>query len=176
MKFLETGIEGAFLIELASFKDARGQFARVFCEDSFELKGLETSFVQNSISENFKRGTLRGMHYQDAPFEEVKLVQVLRGALYDVILDLRPQSKTYLEWFGAKLTSKNNRLLYIPKGLAHGFQTLEDDTLVYYMISEKYAPAYARGVRWNDPAFKIKWPLKEVIISKKDENWPDYKP
>ena len=176
MKFLVTPIEGAWLIEPEPFKDERGHFARVFCRNTFASKGLETLFLQNSISHNHKLGTLRGLHYQAAPFEEVKLVQVVQGALFDVLVDLRPHSKTYLKWYGTELSSLNGRLLYVPQGVAHGFQTLEDNTTVYYMISQEYAPQYARGVRWNDPAFGIKWPISEPVISQKDKIWPDYKP
>ena len=176
MKFLATPIEGAWLIEPEPFKDERGHFARVFCRNTFASKSLETGFLQNSISHNHKLGTLRGLHYQAAPFEEVKLVQVVQGALFDVLVDLRSPSKTYLKCYSTELTAKNGRLLYIPQGVAHGFQTLEDNTTVYYMISQEYAPQYARGVRWNDPALNIKWPISEAIVSQKDKNWPDYKP
>ncbi len=175
MIFSETALKGAYLLEPEPVVDRRGSFARVFCRDQFSERGLAGEFVQNSISENLKRGTLRGMHYQVEPAAEVKLVQCVRGALYDVIIDLRPESETYCKWFGVELSAGNRRLLYVPKGFAHGFQTLVDDTAVYYMISEVYAPKYARGVRWNDPAFGIKWPLSEPIIAEKDRLLPDYK-
>ena len=174
MRFLETPLKGAYLIETEPVEDERGSFARVFCREEFADQGLETEFVQNSISTNIKRGTLRGMHYQAEPHSEVKLVQCLRGALYDVIIDLRPQSETYCRWYGAELSAPNGRLLYVPQGFAHGFQTLCDDTAVYYMISAFYDPQSARGVRWNDPVFGIKWPVKDPVISEKDRQLPDY--
>ena len=175
MIFTETALKGAYLVEPEPVIDQRGSFARVFCRDVFSERGLVVEFVQNSISENFKRGTLRGMHYQTEPAAEVKLVQCFRGALFDVIIDLRPGSETYCNWYGVELSAGNRRLLYIPKGFAHGFQTLTEDTAVYYLISEAYAPEYARGVRWNDPAFGIKWPLSDPVISEKDMLLPDYK-
>jgi len=171
----EIALKGAYLLELEPAADKRGSFARVFCRDRFSEHGLANEFVQNSISENLRRGTLRGMHYQVEPAAEVKLVQCVRGVLFDVIIDLRPASATYCQWYGVELSATNRRLLYVPKGFAHGFQTLADDTAVYYMISEAYAPEYARGVRWNDPAFGIKWPLSELIIAEKDRLLPDYK-
>ncbi len=175
MIFSETALKGAYLLKLEPAVDQRGSFARVFCRDRFRKRGLIAEFVQNSISENLLRGTLRGMHYQVEPAAEVKLVQCVRGALYDVIIDLRPSSATYCQWYGVELSATNRRLLYVPEGFAHGFQTLADDTVVYYMISEAYAPEYARGVRWSDPAFGIKWPLSEPIIADKDRLLPDYK-
>lgn len=174
MIFSETVLKGAYLLEPEPAVDQRGSFARVFCREWFSEHGLKGEFLQNSISENIKRGTLRGMHYQDKPAAEVKLVQCVRGALFDVIIDLRPGSETYCKWYGVELSAGNRRLLYVPEGFAHGFQTLLDDTAVYYMISEAYAPEYARGVRWNDPAFGIKWPLSESVISEKDMLLPDY--
>jgi dTDP-4-dehydrorhamnose 3,5-epimerase len=175
MKFKETGLPGAYLVETEPHEDERGYFARVFCSEQFAEQGLETDYVQNSISQNRRRGTLRGLHYQAEPAAEVKLVQCLRGSLFDVIIDLRPRSATYCRWYGLELSAANKRLLYIPQGFAHGFQTLEDDTLVYYMISQTFAPEYARGVRWDDPVFGIKWPLANPIISDKDRRLPDYK-
>ena len=175
MVFSETELKGAWLLEPEPAVDERGSFTRVFCREMFRESGLAFEFVQNSISENFKRATLRGMHYQVEPAAEVKLVQCLRGALYDVIVDLRTGSETYCQWYGVELSAVNRRILYVPQGFAHGFQTLVDDTAVYYMISEAYAPQYARGVRWNDPAFGIKWPLSEPVISDKDRLLPDYK-
>ncbi len=175
MIFSETMLGGAYLIEPEPAVDQRGLFARVFCRDRFSERDLTAEFVQNSVSENLKCGTLRGMHYQVEPAAEVKLVQCVRGALFDVIIDLRPESETYCQWYGVELSAENRRLLYVPKGFAHGFQTLVDDTAVYYMISNTYAPEYARGVRWNDPAFGIKWPLTEPIMADKDRLLPDYK-
>jgi dTDP-4-dehydrorhamnose 3,5-epimerase len=172
--FKETALSGAYLIELETVEDERGYFARTFCRNEFAAHGLNTKIVQCSISYNARRGTLRGMHYQVEPSAEVKLVQCVRGSLYDVILDLRPEAETYCRWIGLELSSENRRMLYIPIGFAHGFQTLEDDTVVYYQISEFYEPQHARGVRWNDPAFGIEWPLSEPLISEKDRLLPDY--
>jgi dTDP-4-dehydrorhamnose 3,5-epimerase len=175
MIFKETALLGAYTIELEAAKDERGSFARTFCEREFEAQGLNTRFLQCSLSVNARRGTLRGMHYQAEPHAETKLVHCVRGALYDVIIDLRPQSATYCRWVGVELSAANNTLLYVPEGFAHGFQTLEDDTAVYYHISTFYAPQSARGVRWNDPAFGISWPLSDLLISERDSGLPDYK-
>ncbi len=174
MKFIETALTGAFVLELEAVEDERGYFARTFCRDQFAAHGLNNEITQCSISYNARRGTLRGMHYQVEPQAEVKLVQCVRGKIFDVIIDLRPESETYRRWVGEELSGDNRRLLYVPEGFAHGFQTLEDDTAVYYQISEAYAPQSARGVRWNDPAFGIKWPLIDPIISEKDRLLPDY--
>ena len=175
MLFKETALQGAFIIELEAAKDDRGLFARTFCEREFKAQGLNACFVQCSLSVNARRGTLRGMHYQAKPHAETKLVHCVRGALYDVIIDLRPQSATYCRWVGVELRAANNTLLYVPEGFAHGFQTLEDDTAVYYQISTYYAPQSARRVRWNDPAFAITWPLSDLLISDRDSGLPDYK-
>lgn len=175
MFFSETTLKGAYLVELEPAVDSRGSFARVFDRYLFREHGLVGEYFQHSISENLRRGTLRGMHYQVEPAAEVKLVQCVRGALYDVIVDLRPESATFCRWYGVELSAVNRRLLYVPKGFAHGFQTLVEDTAVYYMISEAYAPQYARGVRWNDPAFGINWPVSEPIMAEKDRLLPDYK-
>jgi dTDP-4-dehydrorhamnose 3,5-epimerase len=175
MKVGESSLKGAYLVTLQPVFDERGSFARTFCRQEFGRLGLLTDFPQNSISENTLKGTLRGMHYQDSPSAEVKLVQCVRGALYDVIIDLRPTSDTYCGWEGFELSAANRQLLYIPEGFAHGFVTLEDDTAVYYLISEHYRPELARGVRYNDPAFAIKWPEVELIMSERDRLWPDYK-
>jgi dTDP-4-dehydrorhamnose 3,5-epimerase len=174
MIFKETALQGAYILELEAAEDERGSFARTFCEREFEAYGLNTRFVQCSLSVNTRRGTLRGMHYQAEPHAETKLVHCVRGSLYDVIIDLRPQSATYCRWVGVELSALNNRLLYVPAGFAHGFQTLEDDTAVYYQISAFYALQSARGVRWDDPAFAIKWPLPDPLISDKDSLLPDY--
>ncbi len=175
MIFKETALKGAYMIELEAAEDERGFFARTFCRHEFERHGLNSAVAQCSISYNARRNTLRGMHYQAEPHTETKLVQCVRGSLYDVIIDLRPDSKTYCCWAGFELSENSRRLLYVPEGFAHGFQTLEDDTVVYYQISEFYAPQSARGVRWNDPAFGIKWPLSDPIMSDKDRQLPDYK-
>lgn len=172
MKFLATKLDGAFIIELDRQEDSRGFFARVFCAREFAAQGLTDRFVQCSISLTRKRGTLRGLHYQRQPAAEVKLVRCIAGAMYDVIVDLRPDSPTYLQYVGAELTRQNHRALYVPKMFAHGYQTLEDDTEVLYEIDEYYAPETATGVRYNDPRLGIQWPLSVTDLSEKDANWP----
>ena len=174
MKFLEKELPGAFIEELEKVEDKRGFFSRAWCQKDFEDKGLASRISQVSISFNVKAGTLRGMHYQVAPHEETKIVRCTRGALYDVIVDLRPDSQTYKRWIGVELTAKNHTMLYVPAGLAHGFITLEDNTEVTYLISEPYAPGAARAVRWDDPVFGIKWPRPVVEISQRDAGWPDF--
>ena len=174
MIFRESDLKGAYIITLEAAKDDRGSFARTFCCREFAAAGLETDFVQHSISENRKRGTLRGLHYQTAPAAETKVVHCVRGSLFDVIVDLRPRSATYCQWAGFELSAGKRQLLYIPEGFAHGFQTLEDDTAIHYLISQYYTPELAAGVRWNDPAFGIRWPLPEPIMAEKDRLWPDY--
>ncbi len=176
IKFIPLELSGAFLLELELIEDDRGFFARTFCRREFERRGLDPTVAQCNLSLNRRQGTLRGMHYQSPPRAEAKLVRCVRGAVHDVILDLRPASPTYCRWVSVTLTASNNRLLYIPHGLAHGFQTLEDDTELFYQMSEFYAPAYARGVRWNDPAFGIDWPLRDPIMSEQDRSWPDFDP
>jgi dTDP-4-dehydrorhamnose 3,5-epimerase len=175
MIFKQCLLQGAHLITLEAAVDERGSFARTFCRNEFKARGLVTEYVQNSISENSHRGTLRGLHYQDAPAAEVKLIQCVRGSVYDVIVDLRPESQTYCHWEHYTLSAENRQLLYIPEGLAHGFMTLKDDTALYYMISEYYEPGLARGVRFDDPVFGIKWPSGVKIIAEKDRFWPDYR-
>ncbi|MHC4488048.1 MAG: dTDP-4-dehydrorhamnose 3,5-epimerase [Planctomycetota bacterium] len=176
MIFCETGINGAFTIEIEKITDNRGFFARKWCKKEFETKGLNTHFVQANMSYNKKNGTIRGMHYQVAPCEEVKIIRCTKGAIYDVIIDLRLHSSTYKKWIGVELTEDNYRMLYVPEGFAHGFQTLTDDTQVFYQVSQYYSPECEKGVRWDDPAFKIEWPeTKERIISDKDQMWSDYK-
>ena len=174
MKFIETELKGAYIIELEPMEDERGFFARTFCQDEFRKNGIDFNIVQCNISYNKSKGTLRGMHYQIKPYEEAKLVSCTSGAIYDVIIDLRPTSPTYCQWFSIELTA-HDKMLYIPKGFAHGFQALEDHTVVFYQMSEFYHPECARGVRWDDSAFKIKWPLFERIMSKKDISYPDFK-
>ena len=174
MKFLKTALHGAYIIELEASEDERGYFARTFCRREFADHGLNYEVAQCSISYNARRGTLRGMHYQVEPHREGKLVHCVGGSLYDVIVDLRPESDTYCRWIGVELSPLKRRLIYVPEGFAHGFQTLEDNTTVYYQISEFYAPQSARGVRWDDPAFGIKWPLSNPIFSEKDRLMPDY--
>lgn len=176
MQFTKTELDGAWLVEPAPARDSRGWFARTFCVQEFAAHGLETRFAQHSTSQNVKRGTLRGMHFQTAPHAEAKLVRCLKGAILDVIVDLNPGSPTYREWRSFELSAANTRQLYIPRGFAHGFQTLEDDCEIGYLISDFYAPAAATGVRWNDPAFAIAWPLPVTVMSEKDQAWPDYAP
>jgi dTDP-4-dehydrorhamnose 3,5-epimerase len=174
MRFLETELDGARLIDLEPICDARGFFSRTFCVREFASHGLETCFVQHSLSYSAVRGTLRGMHFQTPPHEEVKLVECSRGAIWDVIIDIRPQSPTFGQWRGFELTAENRRQLYIPAGFAHGFETLVDDTEVRYLISAFYEPSAASGLRYDDPAFSIPWPLPVAIISGKDQVWPDF--
>jgi dTDP-4-dehydrorhamnose 3,5-epimerase len=176
MVFKELELAGAFRIEPQRIEDERGFFGRAFCQREFVARGLNTTIAQCSISFNSKRGTLRGMHYQAAPYEEDKLVRCTQGALYDVVIDLRPASPTFARHVAEALTADNRHILYVPKGCAHGFMTLEDDTEVAYQISEFYSPEHSRGVRWNDPAFGIAWPLEATVISERDRNYPDFDP
>jgi len=174
MIFEETRLKGAFTIEMEPIGDTRGFFARAWCQKEFEAHGLISGFVQANITFSPKKGTLRGLHYQIAPHEEIKLVRCTRGAIYDVIIDLRPESPTYKQWLGTELTADNRKMIYIPGGFAHGYQILMDDTEVFYQVGQFYAPEYERGIRWDDPAFGIEWPLEIQVISDKDKNWPDY--
>ncbi len=170
MKFTETRLKGAFIIEPEPITDNRGFFARAFCRREFEERGLNPEIAQCNISLNKAKGTLRGLHYQAPPHEEEKLVRVTRGAIFDVIVDLREASPTYRQWLGVELTAENRKALYIPKGFAHGFQTLEDNTEVFYQMSEFFHPESNRGVAWNSPEFGIEWPLQTKILSEKDRN------
>lgn len=174
MIFVPTQVEGAFRIEPEAHEDDRGSFARVFCRREFEEHGLEPFVAQSSLSFNRRRGTLRGMHYQAAPHEEVKVVRCVRGAIHDVVLDLRPDSPTYLRHDHAVLSADNRVALYIPAGCAHGFQTLEDGSEVLYQMNEFYAPGHGRGVRWDDPAFGIEWPIEDPVMHPRDASYPDY--
>lgn len=174
MRIRRTDLEGVRLIELEPVSDHRGFFARTFCAREFAANGLETSFVQHSTSYTSARGSIRGMHFQRPPASEVKIVSCLRGAIFDVVIDLRVGSPTRGRWQGFELSSENRNQIYIPFGFAHGFQTLTDRAEVGYLISEFYAPEAASGVRYNDPAFSIKWPLPVVSISEKDTLWSDY--
>ena len=176
MHFRETPLKGAYLIDLDKKGDDRGFFARFFCMKEFAQHGLVSQFVQLNNSLSAEKGTLRGLHYQLAPKGEDKLVRCIRGSLYDVILDLRQGSPTFGKWFGAELSAENRTMMYVPKGFAHAFLTLSDDAEALYMVSEYYAPELERGVRWNDPKFDIKWPIKPTIISDKDRNHPDFNP
>ena len=172
MKFVDTSLRDARLIELEPVWDTRGFIARTFCVEEFAAAGLETTFAQHSTSYSARRGTLRGMHFQIAPHEEVKLVRCTRGGVFDVIVDLRPGSPTYRQWTGYELTATNGRQLYIPKGFAHGFQTLDDDSEVAYLISTAYVPGALCGYRYDDPAFAIDWPLQVAVIADRDLAWP----
>lgn len=174
MIFTETKLPGAFVIELQPVEDSRGFFARAWCREEFAQHGLDTRIQQANVSFNKTKGTLRGMHRQEEPFAEVKLIRCTRGAICDVVIDLRPDSPTYMQWTSVELTADNHRMLYIPKNFAHGFQTLDDNTEVTYQVSEVYTPAAERGIRFDDPAFGIKWPLAVEVISDKDRNWADF--
>lgn len=174
MIFSETKLPGAVVIDIEKRGDQRGFFARGWCQREFEAQGLTARVVQANISVSHAKGTLRGMHYQAAPYEEAKVVRCTRGAIFDVILDLRPASPTYKQWLGVELTAANYRMLYVPEGFAHGFITLMDEAEVTYQVSQFYTPEAERGVRWNDPAFGIEWPVPVTVISEKDSRWPDY--
>lgn len=176
MIFIETKLRGAFLIKLEKLEDERGFFARTWCERELSEHGLNSRLVECSVSYNRKRGTLRGMHYQVYPNEEVKIVHCVRGAIYDVIIDLRRDSPTYTQWFSVALNVENRLMLYVPEKFAHGFQTIEDNTDVFYQISEFYAPDQARSVRWNDPRFQIRWPDNNPTLSERDRLVPDFVP
>ncbi len=176
MKFHSTPLKGAYLIELEPRHDDRGFFARAFCSREFSEIGLEPQFVQINHSFTRRKGTLRGMHYQLPPFAEVKVVRCIRGALYDVIIDLRPDSLSFGQWFGADLTADNRRIIYVPRGFAHGFLTTDDNTEALYLCGAFYSPEHERGLRFDDPRFKISWPFTPVEISEKDQDWPYYDP
>jgi dTDP-4-dehydrorhamnose 3,5-epimerase len=176
MKFNETPLSGSYLIELEKRGDNRGFFARFFCENEFADHRLATRFVQINNSLTAKKGTLRGMHYQLPPSAEVKVVRCIKGSLFDVILDLRPDSPTFGKSFGAELNAENRRMMYVPQGFAHGFVTLEDDTEALYLVSALYAPTLERGIRFDDPTFSIQWPIAASEVSEKDNNWPDFDP
>jgi dTDP-4-dehydrorhamnose 3,5-epimerase len=176
MIFAETPLKGAYVIDPERLADERGFFARTWCRREFEANGLSPGLAQCNISFNHKRGTLRGMHYQVVPQAEAKLVRCTAGAIHDVIVDLRAGSATLKQWFAVELSAENRRMLYIPEGLAHGFLTLADATEVFYQMSEFYSPECARGVRWNDLAFGIRWPFEASIISERDRTYPDFVP
>ena len=173
MRLTETKVAGAFLIEPEPVADERGFFARAWDRAELEARGLDAGLAQCSISFSHRRGTLRGLHYQAAPHQEVKLIRCTQGAIWDVALDLRPDSPTYGAWFGTELSAANRSMLYIPRGCAHGQLTLTDSTEVFYQISAPYAPEAARGVRFDDPAFGIEWPIEVEIINDRDRNYPD---
>ena len=174
MKFIETGLAGALLIDVEPIEDDRGFFARSFCHSQFETHGLDPSVAQCNVSFNRRRGTVRGMHLQRAPFEEAKLIRCTAGSVFDVIVDLRPASPTFLQHVGFELTAANHRMVYVPKGFAHGFQTLVDDTEVHYQMSQPYVPEAGAGFRWNDSALSIRWPTEMAVISERDATYPDF--
>ena len=175
MIFRETKLPGTFEINLEPKVDARGFFARSWCQKEFEVNKLNPKVVQCSVSFNLLKGTLRGIHYQEPPYAETRVVRCTRGAAYDVVVDLRPASATYRDWMAVVLTADKRNMVYVPEGCGHGFLTLSDDTEVFYQMSEFYRPESARGVRWDDPAFKIAWPAKVEVISERDERYPDFK-
>jgi dTDP-4-dehydrorhamnose 3,5-epimerase len=176
MQFTETKVSGAYQLDIELMADERGFFARAWCAREFAAHGAVNSLSQISLAFTHRRGTLRGLHFQAPPFEEAKLVRCVRGAAYVVALDLRPDSPTYLHWQGLELTADNRRALYVPPGCAQGYQTLVDQTELLYQMSQFYAPASARGVRYDDPAFGIEWPLDIAMLSKTDGSWPPYQP
>ncbi len=171
MRFAETGLDGARVIDPSPHEDDRGRFMRAWCAREFAEHGLHFVPVQANMGFSVQKGTIRGMHYQTAPAPEAKLVRCTRGAIFDVTLDLRPNSRTYRKWFGIELTAENGRMLYVPENCAHGYQTLEQCTEMYYMTSTFYEPAAVRGVRFDDPAFNIRWPLDASVVSEQDRNW-----
>ncbi len=174
MIFMESKLKGAFTVKIERMEDERGFFGRTWCRREFEAHGLDPGLVQCSISFNHKAGTLRGMHYQAPPFEEDKLIRCTRGGVYDVIVDLRPASPTYGQYESFLLTSENRLMIFVPKSFAHGFLTLEDETEVFYQMSQFYSPDHSRGFRWNDPRFGINWPHEINVISERDSNYPDF--
>ena len=176
MKFVPTPLGGAYVIELEPSFDERGFFARSWSAEEFKERGLAARMAQCSISFNTRKGTLRGMHYQSEPHAEAKVVRCSAGAMYDVLVDLRRGSPTYCRWFGVELSADNRKLLYVPEGIGHGFQTLTDNTEIFYQISQDYRSDASRGVRWNDPAFAIDWPIANPILSERDRSFPDYTP
>ena len=176
MKFIKTELEGAYIIEMEPFKDYRGTFARVFCANEFKEHGLDYNLVQTNHSVTLKKGVIRGMHYQVEGTEEAKLLRCVCGKILDVIIDIRKSSKTFGKHIAVELSDSNNKMLYVPRGFAHGFLTLSDNCHVTYQVSNFYAPGKEKGIRWNDPFFAIDWPIKEPVLSDKDANLEDYKP
>lgn len=176
MIFTETKLKGAYIIDLERREDARGFFARAWCRKEFEDHGLWPQLAQINLGFSSKKGTLRGMHYQIAPYQEVKVVRCTMGAICDVVIDLRTDSPTHKQWTSVELTAGNHRMIYVPEGFAHGYQSLVDDTEIYYQTSQFYHADSARGRRYNDPAFGIEWPLPVASISNQDSSWPDYTP
>jgi dTDP-4-dehydrorhamnose 3,5-epimerase len=176
MLFYKAKLQDAFIVEPEKIIDDRGFFARVWCKKEISSKGMNPKIVQANIGYNKKKGTLRGLHFQTKPYQEVKIIKCTRGAIFDVIVDLRKKSPTYMQWEGFELSENNRKMVYVPKGFAQGYLTLADDTEIFYLTSEFYSPEHARGIRFNDYAFKIAWPLKINVISNNDKDWPDYVP
>jgi dTDP-4-dehydrorhamnose 3,5-epimerase len=174
MKFNPTPLEGAYTIDLEKREDDRGFFARLFCINEYDQHNLDRNIVQVNNSLSKDKGTLRGIHYQLAPKAETKIVRCIKGSLYDVIVDLRPGSPTFLKWFGAELSADNRMMMFVPKGFGHAFLTLEENTEAFYMVTEFYAPEFERGIRWNDPKIGIEWPIDPVVISDKDNKHIDF--
>ncbi len=174
MIFLPTKFEHVYIIELEQKLDERGSFIRFYCQEEFAKSGLECNIVQANRSLTRKKGTIRGMHFQKFPKAEDKIIQCLRGVVYDVIIDLRRDALTYGQWMAVELSEQKNKMLFVPKGFAHGFQTLTDNCEMQYCMSEFYSPDHSAGVRWNDQFFNIKWPIEESILSEKDKDWPSW--
>jgi dTDP-4-dehydrorhamnose 3,5-epimerase len=174
MIFTKTKLEDVKIIEIEKHEDERGFFARQWDSELLDKEKLDSTIRQCNIALSREKGTIRGMHYQTKPFEEVKLVRCTSGKIYDVIIDLRKNSNTYKQWEGFELSENNFKTLYVPKGFAHGFQSLEDNSVIFYQVSQKYSPEHEKGIRWNDPVFKISWPLTSVIVSKKDQMWEPF--
>jgi dTDP-4-dehydrorhamnose 3,5-epimerase len=174
MNFIETKFKDVYVIDPEKLEDDRGFFARTWCRREFSKRRLNSELAQCNMSFNRRRGTLRGMHYQIAPHEEAKLIRCTRGSIYNVVIDIRHDSATFTEWLAVELSAENRRMLYVGEGFANGFQTLEDNTEVHYQMSEFYVPESARGIRWNDPAFAIRWPDGRQILSDRDKSFPDY--
>ena len=174
MKFTETPLAGAFIVDMTPFEDDRGLFARHWCRREFEQRGLPTDICQINFSSNPAKGTLRGIHYQVPPYGESKFIRCVQGAVYDLMIDLRPESSTYGESFGVELSQDNNRSLFVPAQFGHGYLTLENNTSVIYHVSEFFTPDAEAGIRFDDPRFQVKWPIKPVVVSEKDRNWPDF--
>ena len=174
MIFTETELKGAYIIEIKKLEDERGFFGRSFCRREMEEHGLSADIVQANTSVSLKKGTLRGMHFQVEPHQEAKLIRCVRGSIYDVIIDLRPESPTFKRWFGVELSADNYKMLYIPENFAHGFMSLTDNVEVYYNVTAFYTPGAEKGIRWNDKAFNIEWPFEPLVISDKDRGHPDF--
>lgn len=175
MEVIETSLKGAFFVKLEKLEDFRGFFERVYCFNEFKKIGINKTILQINSSYSSKKGTIRGLHYQVEPCAEIKIMRCIQGEVFDVIIDLRPESKTYCQWFGTKLTAKDSTLLVIPEGFAHGCQSLVDDTGIMYPVTACYSPKHERGIRWNDPLFNIEWPVLDPIVSDKDKSFPDFK-